>query len=965
MEEFMQNLEKSLYKGFINKEHANFGTYKPKLLVNDKKKNEYVLTSIQEELSHCTSFTFSVAFVTESGLATLKALFYDLNKKGVKGRILTSTFLYFNQPKVFRELLKIKNLEVRLTTLEGFHSKGYIFNRGNYSTLIIGSSNLTAHALKVNYEWNVKLTSHENGEIIHHFQNQFNDVWNESDPLTEEWIVTYEEVYLKQTSKVNGQPLLFSSVTNNAIEEAIKIEPNKMQQIALKQIELLRETGKRKGLIISATGTGKTYLSAFDVRRFAPKKMLFIVHREQILMKAMSDFKRVLGGYDAEYGILSGMNKQTKAKYLFATIQTVSKDEVLHQFNPEEFDYILIDEVHKAGAHSYQKVINYFKPFFLMGMTATPERTDDYNIYELFDYNVAYEIRLQEALDEDMLCPFHYFGVTDMEYDGKIIDDSTLLSKLVTEERINHLIEKIEYYGHSGDKVKGLIFCSRTEEAIDLANALNSNGFNTVALTGSHTQDERAFQVSQLENGLLDYIITVDIFNEGIDIPCVNQVVMLRQTQSSIIFIQQLGRGLRKHYTKEYVTIIDFIGNYKNNYLIPIALSGDKSLNKDNIRRHMNDTSYIRGISTVNFEEIAKEQVFKAINNTKLTEMKKLREAYVELKNRIGRIPFLKDFIAHNSIDPDVIVSNHSNYYQFLVKMKEEVPVISDYLSNVLSMFSLEILNGKRKHEIIFLQLLLSSDYFDNEEYIKKLRDHNCKVDNSTLQSIERIFDLSYFTQMYRSKYGGKSIVIKGNNGYRFNDEIRTGLQTNSYFRDLIRDIVQCAEEKNKQFSNDNPLTLYQKYTRKDSCRLLNWENDESSTIYGYKIKHQTCPIFITYHKKDEIDSSVAYGDEFINPEVLKWYTRSNRTLESDEVRKIIEAQENNIDIHIFVKKDDDEGSDFYYLGKAFPDRGTIQQTVMKDKNQKVIPVVHMNMILEQSIDSRIYDYIKKGSNEG
>ena len=395
-----------------------------------------------------------------------------------------------------------------------------------------------------------------------------------------------------------------------------------MQEAALEEIQAVREAGRDKGLIISATGTGKTYLSAFDVRRFKPNRMLFIVHREQILKKAKSDFQRILGGIEEEFGILSGTNKQTNAKYLFATIQTISKEETLYQFDREAFDYILIDEVHKAGAASYHRVIDYFQPQFLMGMTATPERTDDFNIYELFDYNIAYEIRLQEALEEDMLCPFHYFGVTDLEYNGEIIDDATILSKLVTEERVNHMLEKIQYYGFSGDTVKGLIFCSRKDEAQKLSIALNEKGFRTVALTGDDSQEEREHRVNQLENGVLDYILTVDIFNEGIDIPSINQVVMLRQTQSSIIFIQQLGRGLRKHDSKDFVTIIDFIGNYKNNYLIPIALSGDKSQNKDNVRRRTIDTSYIKGVSTVNFEEIAKKQIFKSINNSKLTALK-------------------------------------------------------------------------------------------------------------------------------------------------------------------------------------------------------------------------------------------------------------------------------------------------------------------------------------------------------
>ncbi|RSK43687.1 DUF3427 domain-containing protein [Bacillus canaveralius] len=964
MVNFIRNLEASLHKGFIDQKYSEYGSYKPELLVNNTKKNENVLTSLLEELENCQSFIFSVAFITESGLATLKSHFLDLKRKGIKGRILTSTFLNFNQPKVFRELLKITNVEVKLTNLAGFHSKGYIFkNTTNYS-LIVGSSNLTAHALKVNYEWNVKLTSHENGEIVQHFTNQFEEVWNDSQTLTEEWIANYEKTYSQNLDsriidKISDFPTTYQT---NSFKEALKIVPNKMQQEALQEIQAVREAGKDKGLIISATGTGKTYLSAFDVRRFTPERMLFIVHREQILQKAKSDFNRVLGGFDKDFGILSGSMKQTDAKYLFATIQTISQEEMLHQFAPDAFDYILIDEVHKAGAKSYHKVIDYFKPKFLMGMTATPERTDDFNIYELFDYNIAYEIRLQEALKEDMLCPFHYFGVTDLECNGETIDDTTLLSRLVTEERVNHMIEKIQYYGFSGEKVKGLIFCSRKEEAEKLSIVMNTKGYSTVSLTGKHSQEERARQVDRLESGVLDYIITVDIFNEGIDIPGVNQVVMLRQTQSSIIFIQQLGRGLRKHDSKHFVTIIDFIGNYRNNYLIPIALSGDKSQNKDNLRRHMKDTSYIKGVSTVNFEEIAKKRIFKAINNSSLTELKKLKEAYVELKNRIGRLPYLYDFVSNHSIDPTVIVDKHSNYQQFLLKIKEEVPELTDYENKVLTMFSLEVLNGKRKHEILLIDLLLHQDQVEYDLYLNQLKESNCQVEGATLASVQSILDLSFFTQTNKIKYGGKAIIVLDNDNYfMFNEEISESLHLNSHFKNMINDIIQSAKEKNKVYQCNKSLTLYEKYTRKDACKLLNWTNDESSTMYGYKTKHHTCPIFVTYHKDHEVESSVAYGDEFLNQEVLRWYTRSNRTLGSEEVQKIINAKENGIDVHIFIKKDDDEGRDFYYLGKALPDKNTVQQTVMKDKNEKELPVVQINMIMEQSIDSKIYHYIVNG----
>ncbi|WP_087972057.1 DUF3427 domain-containing protein [Oceanobacillus rekensis] len=958
MEDFIQDLQDSLHKGFIDQKYNKSSRYVPELLINNTNQNKNVLTTLLGELDSCDSFLFSVAFITESGLATLKSHLLDLNKKGIKGRILTSTFLNFNQPKVFKELMKITNVEVRMTDIPGFHSKGYIFEHSHHYSLIVGSSNLTAHALQVNHEWNVKLSSHENGEVINHFKSQFEDVWDEAHPLTDQWVKNYEEVYtpvdFKKAEKVIELPPNYSV---NPLEEALEIKPNKMQIAALEQIESVRNAGNNKGLVISATGTGKTYLSAFDVRRLAPKKMLFIVHREQILHKAKSEFQLITGGIDKEFGILSGSTKETEAKYLFATIQTISKQHMLDQFDPEEFDYILIDEVHKAGANSYLRVIDYFKPKFLMGMTATPERTDDFNIFELFDYNIAYEIRLQEALEEDMLCPFHYFGVTDLEYNGELIDNATILSHLVTEERVNHIMDKVNYYSYSGEQVKGLMFCSRKEEAIKLSEALNNRGLRTVALTGDHSQEDRMYQVNCLENGSLDYIITVDIFNEGIDIRSINQVVMLRQTQSSIIFIQQLGRGLRKHDSKDFVTIIDFIGNYKNNYLIPVALSGDKTQNKDNIRKATTETSYIKGVSTINFEEIAKKQIFKSINNSNLTAMKVLKEAYTELKNRIGKVPYFYDFVENHSIDPVVIAEKYKNYYQFLLKVKEEVPSLNTYENSVLTMLSIEILPGKRKHELILLDQLIRHTKITKRDYLHLLEDSNCIVDQVTLQSVHRILSLSFFSQNDQKKYGAEPIVEFEGGNYSFNSKIKESLENNRNFKHLVEDVIRTGMEKSKKYNTDKTLTLYEKYSRKDSCKLLNWDNDESSTMYGYKPKHQTCPVFVTYHKNNEVEASVDYGDEFISPELFKWYTRSNRTLQSSEVQKIIHAEENNLDIHLFVKKDDDEGTGFYYMGEVKPDKATAQQDKMSDNK----PVVHMNMIMEQPVESKLYKYIVNG----
>lgn len=293
MEQLIRKLEDSLHKGFIDQNKAVSSHFKPKLLTN--KAHESVLSTLLQEMKTCKSFTFSVAFITEGGLATIKTMLYDLEKKGIRGRILTSTFLSFNQPKMFKELLKLTNVEVRVTDVKGFHSKGYIFEHAQHLSLIVGSSNLTDSALKANFEWNVYLTSLENGEVINHFKNQFEGEWNKAVPLTEEWIRQYSTVYVRPEFTKNkvASPTLYIT---NPLKESLKIQPNKMQTAALEQLKLLRDSGAKRGLIISATGTGKTYLSAFDVRNAAPKRTLFIVHREQILKKAMQDYQKILLG---------------------------------------------------------------------------------------------------------------------------------------------------------------------------------------------------------------------------------------------------------------------------------------------------------------------------------------------------------------------------------------------------------------------------------------------------------------------------------------------------------------------------------------------------------------------------------------------------------------------------------------------------------------------------------------------
>ncbi|AYU54410.1 DUF3427 domain-containing protein [Staphylococcus debuckii] len=953
MENAIDDLKYSLHKGFIDRSIVHQGHHVPKLLINNAEEN--VLSTVIDELQKCQSFMISVAFITESGLASLKAHLYDLAQKGVKGKILTSNYLGFNTPKMYEELLKLENVEVRLTEVPGFHAKGYIFEHDQFSSLIVGSSNLTSNALKVNYEHNILFSTHQNGDLVHRVKHQFTDLWNQSTPLTPEWIAYYREVYQPQAVQRVFEDSQRQTEMINRVDEAAQIEPNLMQVEALQSLSSVRARGEDRALIISATGTGKTIMSALDVRQAEPERFLFVVHSETILNDAMRAYQKVLTTEPASaFGKLSGQHKDMDAKYLFATVQTLSKEQIHTQFDPAAFDYIVFDEAHRSAADTYQRIFHYFKPQFMLGMTATPERTDDLNIFEQFNYNVAYEIRLQKALESEILCPFHYFGVSDYVQDGMVVDDNSQLRYLTSDERVKYILDRTHYYGYSGDVLKGLIFVSRKHEAVELAEKLTQQGITTTALTGSDSQQRRNTVIQQLKDGEINYIITVDLFNEGIDIPEINQVVMLRGTQSSIIFVQQLGRGLRKSANKDYVTVIDFIGNYKNNYLIPIALSGDHSHNKDNYRKFLTDNAPLRGVSTINFEEVAKKKVFESIQSATLNEMKMIVEAYQNVKNRIGRTPTLMDFIEQNSLDPDVLLSKFANYEIFLEKKAQVTPRISESASKNLTFMSKELAQGLKSSDYMTIEVLSEQDE-SFESLVKKLQARDSEISEADVQTSLRILDQSFFKKGTDKHYGPPIINIKHHGKkIQLSEHFKKNMQ-NKAFRAHLDDLMQLAHYKHiNHYHNSNSLQLYQKYSRKDFVRIMNWQNDESATVYGYKQKYQTLPVFITYHKKEDISETTAYEDEFLNQDELKWFTRSNRSLKSPEVQNVIHHQELETPMYMFVKKEDADGKNFYYLGTARYIEGTAEDAQMPDGKN----VVTMHLAMDTPVRDDVYRYL-------
>lgn len=938
-------LKDAILNGLYNKNENKGNEFISPQLVNNDDQSKIWFT-LRQELMSCTSFTWAVAFISENMLVPFKLVMSELAKKGVNGTLITGTYLGFNSPKVFKELVKIPNLEVRLSEEAGFHAKGYIFNHEDYQTILIGSANFTRSALLKNCEWGLKVTSHENGQLVAEVNDQIENNLSNSLILTSSWIKEYEQ---------NWQPVKKAAYL--PLGKAKKILPNQMQKAALANLNALVKEQAKKALVVSATGTGKTYLGAFAVKEYKPKKFLYLVHREQIAKKALESFYRVIGGKKSDYGLLTGNKHDFDKKYLFGTVQTVSQEQILEQLDPEEFDYILIDEAHRVAAPTYQKILNHFAPKFLLGMTATPERMDKQNIYEIFDYHLAYEIRLKDALNDQMLTPFHYVGVEDYTVGNHVISETSKLKDLVARKRVEYVLKQLDYYGYCGEKAKGLVFCSRQEEARELAKLFSQTGHPSRALTNEDSQKQRIEVTHKLENGELEYIFTVDLFNEGIDIPSLNQIVMLRNTQSSIVFIQQLGRGLRKFPGKDYVTVIDFLGNYKNNYLIPIALNGDKSRDKDQAVRESKLPQVI-DVSTINFTEIASQRILVSLEKIKLDSMRELRQSYKDLKEKIGRVPLLYDFYQYGTTAPTVFAKNHAlaHYGDFLKKMGEEVN-LGNYQNAALSFVTKELLFGKRPHELLLLESCLDKN-ISRADFTKLLKSKNCYISEDVLNSVEKILSLNFFDVKQgkttkKEQYGSYPLIEKENGEYRLSSQLLQALNDNHQFKMLFEDVLKTGLALAREYNSQAQFTLYKQYDRKDVCRLLNWPKDVSAPMYGYRVGEKETPIFITYQKDSEKKRNARYQNTLENGHSLRWYTRTPRHLDSDEVKRLLHNK--NMKLHLFVKRSDAAGKEFYYLGTAEIQKDSVKEEKIGLKQKCA---VGMNLVLNHPLKQSIYNLL-------
>ena len=553
--------------------------------------NENLDDYLNNFISQSTKINIAVSFFFNSGLnLIIESLKKFKNKKNIN--IIESNYLNSTEPNALKTLLDLKNQGANVyiydseNSKKGFHLKCYAFkdDSNNFYRTIIGSSNVSRSAFRISHEMNsLSFNKDSYKNFVHEFEQYLKDQYCLE--LNEDFIKNYELNYKTEENIFLKNE---ENITRSDIEIIPYKEPNIIQKDALEILNSNRDLGVKKGLVVMATGLGKTILSALDVSNFEPSRMLFIAHREEILSQSFDTFKKFIKG--KTFGYYQAQNKEINKNYLFASIQTIGKKSELEKFSKNDFDYIIIDEFHHAGAKSYKNLIEYFKPKFMLGLTATPNRSDNVDILQFLGNNLLYKKDLIDGINADLLCNFEYHGINDKHVDytkitwrGKKFDETELDNNLNTDLRADYIFNSWKKL----KQTRTLAFCSSIKQSDFLANFFLKQNIRAVSVHRK-SKVNRSDAIAKIKTPDIDIIFSVDLFNEGIDIPAVDTILMIRPTESKIIFLQQFGRGLRKAEGKEVVKVIDFIGNHKSFLEKPSALFGF-DLNHNNIRKFIND----------------------------------------------------------------------------------------------------------------------------------------------------------------------------------------------------------------------------------------------------------------------------------------------------------------------------------------------------------------------------------------
>ncbi|MBD9194498.1 MAG: DEAD/DEAH box helicase [Roseburia inulinivorans] len=784
-------------------------------LTGGQDKRMYLYYQLLNSLKRADSVDIVVSFLMESGVRMLLGELDNALKRGAKIRILTGNYLGITQPSALY-LIKHKlgeQVDLRFYNEKNrsFHPKSYMFHYKDYSTIYIGSSNISKSALTSGIEWNYRFSSKTDSHNYEKFYNTFLD-------LFEHHSIVIDDDELKRYSKNWHRPAVSKDLDRYDLQDdettnnLALFEPRGAQIEALCALENTRAEGAGRALVQAATGVGKTYLAAFDSKDY--ERVLFVAHREEILKQAAQSFKNVRNSDD--YGFFDGESKCTDKSMIFASVATLGRSEYLNNkyFASDYFNYIVIDEFHHAVNDQYQRIVNYFKPQFLLGLTATPERMDGRNIYEICDYNVPYEISLKEAINKGMLVPFHYYGIfDDTDYSKLHIVRGRYDEKELNETYIGnvHRYELIyKYYCKYGSR-QALGFCCSKEHAREMAREFSSRGISSVAVfsdaSGEYTE-KRNVAIQKLKNGEIRAIFSVDMFNEGVDITSVDMVMFLRPTESPIVFLQQLGRGLRKCRGKEFLTVLDFIGNYEKAGRVRFLLEGKSDMYREGC--HLSDTLRFPDDCMVDFD-LKLIDLFAEMDRKHLKLKDQVINEYFRVKDLLGKRPTRLDLFTYmdNNIYETAITHSKDNpfkrYLEFLNDLGELSQIEVEFYKGIGREF-ISLLENTNMSKVYKMPVLMA--FYNNSDVLMEVSEKQLLSSwkeffstgtnwkdldkNMTLQKYKDISDKDHLKKILAMPVhflleSGKGFFVK-------NDDVTLGLREE--LRPLIDNPVMIRQMK-------------------------------------------------------------------------------------------------------------------------------------------------------------------------